>query len=305
MHIDSFLKKNLDIKKPLLLALSGGPDSLCLYHLLKNYSEKIELHLAHVDHGWREESKEEARLLAKLGEPFHLKVLDPKEARGSLEAHCRKERLAFFAKLQEQFGFQAVALGHHADDLAETILKRFFEAGPLAVMQESSCFGSLVLWRPLLAFRKKEILQWLEERGLSWFHDASNEDERFLRARMRRRIIPELSQLFGKDITTGVLKWGREAEAWEAYLERRTERYFRDGAHCLILSDVIEPLEVRFCLKKLAKIWDCSLNFQQVEVMSRWLLEGASHKVLHIQGLEWHIHQKSIELKSNTRICYI
>ena len=122
---------------PLLLAFSGGPDSLALLHLLMEFHKirPLKLAIAHVDHGWREESAEEAAqialMAANLGLPLHLRKLDPKHLSGNLEAACREERFRFFASLCRDHGYQAVLLAHHADDLAETVLKRALEGASL------------------------------------------------------------------------------------------------------------------------------------------------------------------------------
>src|SRR6476620_6970567 len=141
----SFLKRYGDLNRPMLLALSGGPDSLSLLHLLLNCQKKLQFTfgIAHIDHRWRSESKEEAESLRQLAEThqisFHLKVLDPSSFQGNLEENCRQKRLEFFRQLCHEYRYQAVLLGHHANDQAETVLKRLLEGSGwngLAAMQE-------------------------------------------------------------------------------------------------------------------------------------------------------------------------
>ena len=160
--IKEFLDEHLDVNKPLLLALSGGSDSKALLQLLLDYKAKkpFELHIAHIDHGWRKESSQEALELQALidlhGIAFHLEILKEMPA-ANLEEFCRIKRYEFFEKLQDQFGFQAVVLGHHEDDLVETILKRLFEGASfkhILAMDLISKKGTLNLWRPLLKVKK-------------------------------------------------------------------------------------------------------------------------------------------------------
>src|SRR5262245_21228397 len=126
----TFLKRHLDASRPVLLAFSGGPDSLALLHLLLDYRQQhpLTLHLAHVDHGWRSGSAAEAAKLKlqaeALGLPFHSCRLSDEDRQGNLEAAGREARLRFFRQLSSQFDCQAVILGHQADDVAETCLKR-------------------------------------------------------------------------------------------------------------------------------------------------------------------------------------
>lgn len=157
--LSKFLIQHRKTNKPLLLALSGGPDSLALFHLLLEVSKEhsIPFAIAHVDHGWRPESGTEAEILKELAQKhdlgFHLKKLDPKSLEGNLEDACRSERLQFFKELCQAHEYEAVLMGHHADDAAETVLKRLFEGSSLkavAGLQEVSCYDDLQIWRPLL-----------------------------------------------------------------------------------------------------------------------------------------------------------
>ena len=122
--VKNFLNSRSPLDSPLLLGLSGGPDSLALFHLLLETSSFVpfKLHVAHVDHGWREESSKEAQWLKsyveKWGVPFYLKKLE-----GCLnEEAAREGRLSFFSSLYRELGCKALLLGHQGDDQAETVL---------------------------------------------------------------------------------------------------------------------------------------------------------------------------------------
>lgn len=233
--VSTFLEAHLQPQHPVLLALSGGPDSLALFHLLLEERERRSfiLHAAHVDHGWRPESSQQSEQLSGLmrqhAVPFHCHQLDLQQQIGNAEEWARQERLKFFRQVAQQEGCQAVLMGHHADDQAETVLKRVLEgASPVRVagMQVVSVFDGLALWRPLLAIHKTDILAWLEIRGIEPFIDETNYDRRYLRARMRQELLPQLTETFGKNVTKGLLAFGRECEELNAYLDARTARYF-------------------------------------------------------------------------------
>src|SRR6185295_17447811 len=99
-----FVEKHVDRTKPMLLGLSGGPDSICLLHLLLEL--KLDLHIVHVDHAWRPESCDEAlqleALAATLNLPFHTTRLDPSTFTGNLEDQSRSARLQFFSQIQKK-----------------------------------------------------------------------------------------------------------------------------------------------------------------------------------------------------------
>ena len=221
-----FFKRHWQEGSPLLLGFSGGPDSKALLYGLLELGYR-EIQLAHIDHGWREESKEEAFLLSQeakqLKLPFHtIRLTLP--TRGNLEEAARIERLKFFQSLHRQFSFQALLLAHHADDLAETVLKRVLEGAHLAnllSMQPVSAFNDLPIWRPFLGIEKTQILSFLKKRKLSFFEDSTNLDLKYLRSRMRQEILPRLRESFGKGISHNLVLLSQRSLEHREYLDAK------------------------------------------------------------------------------------
>lgn len=194
------------------LAVSGGSDSVALAFLLtkggtkRNAAKRFVV--LHVDHGLRPEAKEEYRfvraLAKRLGVPFkglHTKV---RPAKGeSVEMAARRVRLAFFEKCVASLGLDAIATGHHMDDVAETFLMRIRRAsGPegLAGIKETSQVGSIRFVRPLLGCRDAELKDYLRKYGEEWREDATNDDLSIERNKVRHKIIPYLEQTLDKDL---------------------------------------------------------------------------------------------------------
>ena len=190
------------------LAVSGGADSVALAFLMtrggtrKNAAKRFVV--LHVDHGLRKEAKEEFRfvraLAKRLGIPFrgiHAKVVQRKGE--SLEMAARRVRLAFFADCMERLGLDAIATGHHMDDLAETFLMKLRRAS-LCGMRETSEVGCVRFVRPLLWCRDGELRAYLERYGEKWREDASNGDLSIERNRVRREVIPFLERTLDKDL---------------------------------------------------------------------------------------------------------
>jgi tRNA(Ile)-lysidine synthase len=228
--IDRFFDQYCSSSEPLLLALSGGPDSLFLFFYLLRFRERsnVPFYVAHVDHGWREESRLEAEALRQLADShevsFFLKTLDPTTLKGNLESACREERYAFFAALSTQHHCQCVVTGHHRDDRAETILKQLFEGAHWSswstLKAKSLLYGVQVL-RPLMNFSKSEIEKMVCAFPFSPFIDKTNQDCRHLRARMRQTIFPWLNEMFGKEVQNNLIELANESEELSTFFHER------------------------------------------------------------------------------------
>lgn len=238
ISLEKFLSVHHDGRSPILLALSGGPDSLALFFLLEEARQKRDfvLEVVHVDHGWREESKQEAQALsllsARYGFPFHLHVLPPDGEEGNREERAREGRLAFFAQIVRERGAQAICLGHQRDDQAETVLKRLFEGASLPSchgMEPSSRRRELLLWRPLLFFPKEELLLFLKKRGEGYFQDSSNFDPRYTRVRLREQVLPLLEKEFGKKVRDNLVHLAEDAGELSSFLEESLSPYLAEG----------------------------------------------------------------------------
>ena len=184
------------------LAVSGGSDSVALAFLLtrggkkKNAARRFVV--LHVDHGLRKESKEEYRfvraLAKRLGIPFkgtHAKVV--RQAGESLEMAARRVRLAFFARCMKTLKLDAIATGHHMDDVAETFLMKLRRAS-LCGIREKSEVGTIRFVRPLLGCRDAELKDYLRKYDEDWREDASNDDTSIERNRVRHEVIPYLEK---------------------------------------------------------------------------------------------------------------
>lgn len=223
----------------LVVGLSGGPDSVCLLDLLALMVERgdldLTLHAAHLNHGLRGADADADALLARQlaeahGLPITVRTRDVGKIQatqgGSLEEVARRERYDFLAGVAEATGAQAVAVGHHADDQAETVLHRMIRGAGLKGlrgMPPSRLIGDgspVRLVRPLLGARRKAILAYLQERGLTPREDRSNSDPAFLRNRIRHQLLPLLETEYNPAIRNALCRLARSAEdAYELLLD--------------------------------------------------------------------------------------
>lgn len=210
-----------------VVGVSGGPDSLCLLHLLCRLRAgwDLDLHVAHLHHGLRGADADADAvyvrdLAADWGLPFHLDRADvPALAEGqrlAVEEAARRARYAFLARLAREVGAPAVAVGHNADDQAETVLMHFVRGSGLAglrgmlprtplgdyrllgvdadVPDPESSMAGLYLIRPLLGVPRAEIEEYCDYHGLEPRFDRSNLDTTYFRNWLRHRVIPLLEQ---------------------------------------------------------------------------------------------------------------
>ncbi len=287
--VKDFLTLKLEKGAKLLLGFSGGPDSMALLHLLVEAKEVLDfsLHLAHVDHGWREESRKEAETLEKIGKhlnlPFHLLRLEKMEG-GDLENRAREKRLAFFSDLHKAHHFQALLLAHHREDQAETVFKRIAEGAGLkglGGLYPVRAFGNLPIWRPLLSLRKEELYSYLKRKHLHYFEDSTNKDLNYLRSRMREELFPELEKIFGKKMEGNFARLGKMCQELSYYFEEKGEEIKRHlvpgpfGSY-LDLSLGFHPLELRYFLKEIAPFTHDSL-----EVLLKLIRQRRSSRLIY------------------------
>lgn len=196
---------NIEAHSSLLLAVSGGLDSVVLLHACNAVKRQLSLQLevAHLDHGLRPQSASDAAFVGDLaaaqGLQFHLRRVEPPPSSDNIESWGREQRYAFFAGVIEQRNLNLVATAHHADDVAETLLMRLFSNREPGELMRRDPRRRLV--RPLLKVPRAELENYAREHGLRWVEDETNQSESFLRNRVRRSVMPLLREKFDPRIT--------------------------------------------------------------------------------------------------------
>lgn len=221
----------------ILVGCSGGPDSTALLLALDELRVRRGLSLAagHVDHGLQPAGEREAEratvqdLCRSIGVPLMELAVEPgllqREARRShrsLEETARVHRMECLRQAARQGGWGLIALGHTADDQAETMVMRFFQgsgARGLAGIQPRA--GNVI--RPLLACTRQDVLLYLSSRGRQYHTDASNDETRFLRNGIRAQLMPVVRRLF-PGYRTALQSLSRKMSAAAAFVESELDR---------------------------------------------------------------------------------
>lgn len=211
-----------------LVGVSGGPDSMALLYLLNRLAPELSIRLgvAHLNHCLRGASADRdaevvRKAAAALKHPCHMgraRVLKVKRKLGlSLEEAGRRVRYAFFNKTMAEAGYNKLALGHHLDDNAEQMLMALLRGtGPRGLSGIAPVRENRII-RPLINSRRSQIEAFVFQKDITSVRDASNDDLRFLRNRIRHRLLPLLASEYNprvKDHLNRLADVMRTEEAW-------------------------------------------------------------------------------------------
>lgn len=220
----------------LLVAVSGGPDSVALLGVLWELRLRWAWHLivAHVHHGLRgQDAEEDLAFVQNMTEALGLDFLLRRAAPGSLKTQgkslqeaAREARYKFLEEMALEANAQAIALGHHADDQAETVLAALIRGAGLRGFAAMPYRRGLLV-RPLLEVGRDEVLRYLEERGMSFRTDPSNEDPRYLRVRIRQELLPLLRSRFNEGIRDVLCRTARLSALEDEYLGQEAQRIWK------------------------------------------------------------------------------
>lgn len=186
-------------KESFIVAVSGGGDSLCLLDVLYLLSQKYDftLHVAHVNYALRGHDADlDETLVRERAKSYDLSfsVLHPKKISSSnLEEHLRDIRYRFFEKVRQQKKATLIAVAHHQDDQAETLLLRLIRGSGMQGLSSMRPKNNFIV-RPLIDMSRDDILRYLHECHISYRTDQSNGDKKFLRNKIRHELIPLLEK---------------------------------------------------------------------------------------------------------------
>lgn len=236
------IKKNemLTFGDKILVGVSGGPDSVALLQILYSFREEynLSLHVAHLNHRLRgEEANKDANLVKNLAEnlnlayeikscPLDLKKIAQEEG-WTLEETARKYRYLFYEEMAKKFGTDKIALGHNANDQAETVLMRFLRGSGLEGLRGMPAVRGKII-RPLIDCYREEIEEYCREHKLEYRIDSTNKEAIYFRNKIRLELLPLLTAEYNKNIKNILLQLSRVVNEVSAYLEEETEVRFKE-----------------------------------------------------------------------------
>ncbi len=228
-----------------VVGVSGGPDSMALLYILlainKQAGWKLHLHVAHLNHRLRgDEAEKDAAFVQAAADSLSLPCiiearaiasLAEKES-GGIEEIGRRERYAFLTRVCLQTHSRAIAVGHHADDNAETILHRILRGTGLRGLagiprdRPTARNSSIRIIRPLLRMRRRTIREYLANEGIAFREDRSNATDEPMRNRIRNVVLPALEADINPQVRDALTRLGEQAQWLEEFLRETVQRTF-------------------------------------------------------------------------------
>lgn len=256
------------------VAVSGGADSVALFHLLLLLCKELKITpvVLHLNHGLRDASRDEADFVKELAcshnIQFTSKTLDlknrPKENK-SMEMAARDERIRFYEECTEALSLDAIATGHHADDVCETLLLRLSRGSGIAglsgirpislLKQQGQHNQEIRILRPLLQISSEALRTWLKRRDLIWYDDLSNLDTCIPRNNVRHNIIPFLKENLNQEINASLSLTAETLREDEALLNQiATDKLnaLRFNESLLIAALLHQPVAIQ---RRVLRLW--------------------------------------------------
>lgn len=258
-----FLKENLDKNASIVVACSGGPDSMCLLDLVTKLKDELNLNIivAHVNHKLRSESEEEAKMIENYAKEnnitFELLEITNYINGNFTEEDARKRRYNFFNEIIKKYQASALLTAHHGDDLIETILMRLTRGSNLSGyigIKEISQTDNYKTLRPLLTITKDEIVNYLKENNVPYRLDKTNEELKHTRNRYRHIVLPFLKKENPK-VHEKYLKFSKELIEYDNFVNTyiKDKKFIVDNS--IVINKVSSEIDFikRKCLELLIK----------------------------------------------------
>ena len=225
------LLQSLNINSKVIVACSGGPDSMFLLHVLKEYG--LDIVCAHVNHNLRVESKEEYDYVEKYCKDNDI-IFEGTELHDlpsiNTELKAREKRYEFFKVLIDKYNAKYLFTAHHGDDLIETILLRLVRGSTLngyAGFNIITDKKDYKIIRPLVYMTKAQIMKELDILGIKYYMDSTNLSDEHLRNRYRKYVLPILKEE-DKNVHLKFLKYHKEAQSYYDYINTKVYEYMNN-----------------------------------------------------------------------------
>lgn len=303
-RFQNFYTQNNLISKgdKILLAVSGGVDSMVLMHLMANADMKFGI--AHCNFQLREEASDRdeelvRRIAATLKLEYHIEQFDTKQymedEKVSLQQAARDLRYKWFDRICDQYGYDKIATAHHASDQTETMLYNLTKGCGISGLRGIPLVNDKII-RPLLFATRQEIISYAKEHDVIWREDASNNNEKYNRNLIRHSVVPRLKQInpgIDKTMLRNATRYQAMEELIDSEVEKVRTRYLSTTMDGYTLSTdwVADQNGGVIILEGILK--DFGFNYQQVASVYN-SLSRHSGKVFYSEGYKINVDRSYI-----------
>ncbi len=321
--IESFSKeKNLFFPgNKILIAISGGPDSVSLLCALNELRHNlgINLYAAHLNHGIRKDSNKDEKfvksLCSKLNISCTIKRIKIKKKSQSLEEAAREQRIQFLINTAKKYKIDSVAIGHTSDDLAETVLMRIIRGAGLygirSILPKRHLNGTMFI-RPMLTLTRNDVLKFLKKKQIKFCVDSTNKQKVFMRNRIRLELIPALEKKYNPNIKNTLKNLCLQSSIDYEFLEENARDAFiklvkfsnRSNNFSIKIDNFskyhtsIQRLVIRFVIERLSGSTR-KLTFSHIEEIEDLILNRPNKSIVNLPNAI------VVEKKSSMIIFYI
>ena len=264
-----------------LVAVSGGPDSMTLITILNALKEKlhISLAIAHVNHKIRKEADEEKiyveNFAKSINVPFYYLekdvISEAKKHKMGIEEYARKIRYDFFYELKEKYGYDKIAIAHNLNDKVETVL--------LNIIRGSSVKGLIGIKyknddiiRPLLDIKKEEVMNFCKDNNINPCIDKTNFDDTYTRNKVRLKLIPFIEKEFNPSFIEGITRLSFLAENDEEFIDEYVKKIVNESIISKENNNIIFKYE--------------NIKSEKIAVKSRFIKNIVEELLMNTEGLE-------------------
>lgn len=310
IHIDQFLKENIDPSTPIVVAVSGGPDSMALLSLLESYFETIIC--AHVNHNTGRIGQNEDEQFVKNYALEHHHIFETMTIetykQNNFHAEAHQIRYQFFEQILKKYKSSYLFTAHHGDDLMETMIFRMMRGSTIQSFHGFSKISKqngYFIVRPLLEYTKDQLLEYNQMNHIPYCIDSSNASDVYTRNRIRKQILPFLKSE-NKKVHLKFLNLSNDLQELEKYVEKQValEFHTRFQNNTLDIADfeTIEPvIQKRVIMSMLSMVYG---NHQQV--LEKKHINMILNMILNASsGTQIHLPQKKVLRKEYNKLEWI
>lgn len=281
------------LEEPILVGCSGGPDSLCLLHLLYKQNKKIIC--THFNHRWTPLSGKAVTIVEKICKELKIPFVlgNAQKAGRNSETEAREERYAFFIQIAKEYKVKTIVTAHHLDDQIETFFLRVLRGTGLnglgCIQPIRELENGINLVRPLLNIEKSKLIEYCQSQNLFFYEDPTNKELDIKRNQLRMQVLPLIERIqpnYKKQVDNLIQIISDQNKFLDNYLNTFD---FKSYTNCLLFNEQQTAIQ-RLVLKRLLEDFNVNISFELIEELRQKILNKQKSKISLTDNLYFEIN---------------